>query len=80
MKNDEFPPEERLWEPETRETLPEEEHRRCLHCRRELGRSTVKICPECGVVLHAGCYEDTEGGRAYATERCEACRHRTYWR
>lgn len=40
----------------------------------------VKVCPNCGVILHADCYEDTEGGRAYATEGCDTCRHRTYWR
>ncbi len=40
----------------------------------------IKQCPECGVVLHVACYEDTEGGMAYQTPDCESCRHRCYWR
>lgn len=73
-------PEERWWDPETRSTRPEEEATMCRQCTRPLGRSTVKICPNCGLVLHARCYEDTAGGNAFATEGCDICRHRTYWR
>jgi uncharacterized paraquat-inducible protein A len=72
--------EERWWDPETRETRRDEEDTLCRHCGKALGKSTVKVCPNCGVVLHADCYEDTEGGRAYATEGCDTCRYRTYWR
>lgn len=80
VQDEDFPPEERWWDPETRSTRPDEEATICRQCMRKLGRSTVRLCPSCGVVLHAACYEDTEGGNAYATEGCEACRHRTYWR
>jgi hypothetical protein len=53
----------------------------CSHCRTAIGADElVKACPECGVLLHATCYDDTEGGRAFATEGCDSCRHRTYWR
>jgi hypothetical protein len=80
MRDQDFPPEEQWWNPETRTTRPGEENTICGHCGKPLGQSTVKICPACSVVLHAGCYEDTEGGHAYATEGCDTCRHRTYWR
>lgn len=53
----------------------------CPHCGRSVAPGQpVRACPECGVVLHAACYEDTEGGRAWATEGCASCFHRTYWR
>lgn len=80
VKDEDYAPEERWWDPEIRTTHPDEEESICRHCERTLGRSTVKICPNCGVVLHAECYEDTEGGNAYATDGCDTCRHRTYWR
>ena len=80
VNDDDYLPEERWWDPETRQSSPDEEALVCVHCERPLGPSTVKICPGCGVVLHAECYEDTEGGNAFATEGCDACRHRTYWR
>lgn len=80
VSDEDYSPEERWWDPETRPTRPDEETTTCRHCKRALGRSTVKICPNCGVVLHEECYEDTEGGNAYGTEGCEACKHRTYWR
>ena len=80
VNDEDHSPEERWWDPETRASRPGEEAIVCRHCNRLLGRSTVKICPNCGVVLHADCYEDTEGGNAYATEGCDTCRHRTYWR
>ena len=80
VNDEDYPPEERWWNPETRSARPDEEATICRHCNRAFGRSTVKICPKCSVVLHAECYEDTEGGNAYATEGCDACRHRAYWR
>jgi hypothetical protein len=80
VTEDDYPRHERWWDPETRPARPDEETAMCRHCDGPLGRSTVKICPNCNVVLHAECYEDTEGGQAYATEGCDACRHRTYWR
>jgi len=80
MRDEDYSPEERWWDPNTRAARPDEVDTICRHCGRQLGRSMVKACPNCGVVLHADCYEDTEGGRAYATEGCDTCRHRTYWR
>ncbi len=79
-RDEDTPPEERWWTPETRPARPEEADASCRHCERPLGASTVKVYPGCGVVFHAACYEDTEGGNAYATPGCQACKHRTYWR
>lgn len=69
------------WNAPARTSQAEEIGSACKHCGSTVrGGQTVKQCPECRVVLHASCYEDTEGGRAYQTEGCESCRHRCYWR
>jgi len=53
----------------------------CPHCRGAIAvGAPVRACPECGVVLHAACFTDTEGGRAFATDNCGQCLARTYWR
>lgn len=67
----------------------------CADCGRTIRRDeAVKRCPACGLVLHAACYDDPYRFRpglharspapdaqpGFATEGCEACRHRTYFR
>jgi hypothetical protein len=53
----------------------------CKHCGAVIRQThVIKQCPECKVVLHSACYDDTEGGQAYQTAGCESCRHRCYWR
>ncbi len=80
VNDEDCPPEERWWNPETRPARADEEASIRRHCTEILGRSTIKVCPNCGVVLHAARYEHTEGGNAYATDGRETWRHRTYWR
>lgn len=80
VSDDDFPREEQWWNPIERLASEDERTQLCKHCGQELGSEPLKVCPQCGVALHAACYEDTEGGRAYATEGCSACYHRTYWR
>lgn len=67
VNDEDDPPEERRWSPGTRPSREEEEPALCRHCDQHIGRSTVKICPGCGVILHDVCYDDIEGGDAYAT-------------
>jgi len=68
----------RWWAAEPRDATPDEADVLCRQCKRRLGDGRVKQCPNCGVVLHAACYDDSRGG--YETLECEACRFRCYTR
>ena len=64
----------RWWEVVERIATEREAKIDCQQCGKPFANRQVKVCPNCKVVLHATCFDDSPGG--YETPECDCCHER----